>query len=52
MPAGRIPATARRIDADLIVPGRRGLDSLEGMMHGRVSRRAAHDAPCHCITVK
>lgn len=43
---------ADKVDADLIVAGRRGLGSLVGMFMGSVSQKIAQEAKCACLTVK
>lgn len=43
---------ANKVDADLIVAGRRGLGSLVGMFMGSVSQKIAQEANCACLTVK
>lgn len=43
---------AEKVNADLIVAGRRGLGNLVGMFMGSVSQQIAHEAKCACLTVK
>lgn len=51
-PAKVIVAQADRLKADLIVMGRRGLGSLEGVVLGGISSKVLHLADCACLTVK
>lgn len=47
-----ICATARRIDADLIVIGSRGLGPLKRLLMGSVSQKVSQHADCACLIVK
>jgi nucleotide-binding universal stress UspA family protein len=47
-----IVAEANRLNADLIVMGRRGLGSLSEVVLGGVSSKVLHLADCACLTVK
>jgi len=51
-PAKLICDTAQKIDADVVVMGRRGLGDLSGFFLGSVSHRVAHSADTTVITVK
>jgi len=51
-PAAVIANFAKRLGADLIVMGRRGLGSLPGILVGSVSHKVLHLADCACLTVK
>ncbi len=51
-PARAILDKARKINAELIVMGRRGLGGLSGMILGSVSSKVLHLADCACLTVK
>ena len=51
VPADFILATAKAIDADLIVLGRRGLGSLGSLVLGSVSQAVTHGTTCACLTV-
>lgn len=50
-PAAFILETAEKVDADLIVLGRRGLGSIGALALGSVSQAVAHGATCACLTV-
>ncbi|MEM7491400.1 MAG: universal stress protein [Pseudomonadota bacterium] len=50
-PARYTLAVARRIDADLIVLGRRGLGAVGSLALGSVSQAVSHGATCACLTV-
>lgn len=50
-PARVILDAAKKIDADLIVLGRRGLGSLGALALGSVSQSVSHGAKCACMTV-
>ncbi|MEQ6250105.1 universal stress protein [Sulfitobacter sp. HNIBRBA3233] len=50
-PADYILATAKDIDADLIVMGRRGLGAVKALVLGSISHAVAHRATCACLTV-
>lgn len=47
-----IAKTARRLKADLILMGSRGLSDIQGFLLGSVSRRVAAIAPCPLLVVK
>jgi len=47
-----ILAHAKKIGADLIVMGSRGLSDLKGLMLGSISHKIANSAPCTVITVR
>lgn len=51
LPANVILSTANKIDADLIVMGRRGLGAIGAFALGSVSQAVAHEAQCACLTV-
>ena len=50
--ARRIIAAAKRIDADMIVLGSRGMGDLEGLLRGGVSHRVETLAKCPVLVVK
>lgn len=50
--AEEILATAREVQADMIVMGQRGLSNLRGLLMGSVSDKVVHLADCTCVTVK
>jgi nucleotide-binding universal stress UspA family protein len=50
-PAEQIIEIARRVEADTIVMGRRGLGRLSGLLVGSVSQKVASLAPCVVILV-
>ncbi|MFO0701300.1 MAG: universal stress protein [Nitrospira sp.] len=50
--AHTIARTARRLKADLILMGSRGLSDIQGFLLGSVSRRVAATAPCPLLVVK
>ncbi|MEM7643318.1 MAG: universal stress protein [Pseudomonadota bacterium] len=50
-PARHTLATAKKIDADLIVLGRRGLGAVGSLALGSVSQAVSHGATCACMTV-
>ena len=50
--AKTIIAEAKRLNADLIVMGRRGLGDLPTLLVGSVSSKVLHLAECACLTVK
>jgi len=50
-PAEQIIDVARRVEADTIVMGRRGLGRLSGLLLGSVSQKVASLAPCVVILV-
>jgi len=47
-----ILAAAKRIEADLIVLGTRGLNPLKGLFVGSVSQKVSQRAECACLIVK
>jgi nucleotide-binding universal stress UspA family protein len=47
-----IAKTARRLKADLILMGSRGLSDIRGFLLGSVSRQVASAAPCSLLVVK
>jgi nucleotide-binding universal stress UspA family protein len=51
-PAQAIVETAREIDADVIVMGRRGLGDLGGLLLGSISHKVGHLADRTVVTVK
>jgi len=51
-PAQTICETAKSIDADVVVMGRRGLGDFSGFFLGSVTHKVAHTAECTVITVK
>ncbi len=51
-PAKEIIAFAEEQNADVIVTGRRGIGSLQGLVMGSTSTKVAQAADCTCITVK
>jgi nucleotide-binding universal stress UspA family protein len=50
--AQTISRTARRLKADLILMGSRGLSDIHGFLLGSVSRQVAATAPCPLLVVK
>lgn len=50
--ANGILEVAKKVDADLIVMGRRGLSTLKGFMTGSVSHKVSQRAECSVLTVK
>ncbi|MGF1664836.1 MAG: universal stress protein [Acidimicrobiia bacterium] len=50
-PASIIIALCERLDADVLVIGRRGAGLVERMMLGSVADRLAHHAPCSVLIV-
>lgn len=50
--AHTIARTARRLKADLILMGSRGLSDIQGFLLGSVSRQVAAAAPCPLLVVK
>ena len=50
--AQTIARTARRLKADLILMGSRGLSDIQGFLLGSVSRQVAAAAPCPLLVVK
>ena len=51
-PAKTICETAKAIEADVVVMGRRGLGDFSGLFLGSVTHKVAHTADCTVITVK
>ena len=51
-PADRILALAKRVEADLITLGSRGMGDLKGLLLGSVSHQVSQLADCTCLTVK
>jgi nucleotide-binding universal stress UspA family protein len=43
---------AKRINADMIVMGSRGLSTLKGILMGSISTQVSQLADCTCVTVK
>ena len=50
-PAEDVLALATRVEADLIVTGRRGLGNLRGLILGSTSSSISKGAKCACMTV-
>lgn len=50
--AHTISRTARRLKADLILMGSRGLSDIQGFLLGSVSRQVASTAPCPLLVMK
>jgi nucleotide-binding universal stress UspA family protein len=50
-PAEDVLALAKRVKADLIVTGRRGLGDLRGLIMGSTSHSISKGASCACMTV-
>ncbi|MEP3275930.1 MAG: universal stress protein [Stappiaceae bacterium] len=50
--AQEILDSAKKIDADLIVMGRRGLGGIASLLLGSVSGKVSQESPCACLTVK
>ncbi|MFV9672981.1 MAG: universal stress protein [Acidimicrobiia bacterium] len=51
-PAQTICETAKAIEADIVVMGRRGLGDFSGLFLGSVTHKVAHTADCTVVTVK
>ncbi|MEE8536041.1 MAG: universal stress protein, partial [Kiloniellales bacterium] len=51
-PAKAILDCAKRVEANLIVMGSRGLNDLKGLLVGSVSHKVSHLAECTCVTVR
>ena len=52
LPSTAIESTARKVGADLIVMGTRGLTGLKHVLLGSVAERTVRTAPCPVMTVK
>ncbi len=50
--ANNILEVANKVDADMIVMGRRGLSNLKGFVTGSVSHKVSQRADCSVLTVK
>ncbi len=50
--ARKIIQTAKHGKIDLIVMGSRGLGAGESLLHGSVSYKVSHSAPCSCMVVR
>jgi nucleotide-binding universal stress UspA family protein len=50
--ANSILEVAKKVDADIIVLGRRGLSNLKGFVTGSVSHKVSQRADCSVLTVK
>ena len=50
--ANSILEVANKVDADVIVMGRRGLSNLKGFVTGSVSHKVSQRAECSVLTVK
>ena len=51
-PAASIVETAKKLNADLIVMGTRGLSDLKGIVFGSTSHKVLHLASCPCLCVR
>ena len=51
-PATALLRYARRIKADLVVMGTRGLGKVEGMLLGSVSRKVVNTSDINCLVVR
>ncbi len=51
-PAQTICETAKSVNADVVVMGRRGLGDFSGLFLGSVTHKVAHTADCTVVTVK
>jgi nucleotide-binding universal stress UspA family protein len=51
-PAETITDVAKRIHADMVVLGSRGLSDIQGLLLGSVSHKVGHLAHCTVLTVK
>ncbi|WP_371224467.1 universal stress protein [Roseovarius sp. 2305UL8-3] len=51
-PARKIVQTAKHGEIDLVVLGSRGLGTGESLLHGSVSYKVSHSAPCSCMVVR
>jgi len=50
--ADEILAAAKRVGADLVVLGSRGLNPLKGLFMGSISQKVSQRADCACLIVK
>ncbi len=50
--ANNIVEVGKKVDADIIVMGRRGLSNLKGFVTGSVSHKVSQRADCSVLTVK
>jgi nucleotide-binding universal stress UspA family protein len=50
--ANNILKVAKKVDADMIVMGRRGLSKLKGFVTGSVSHKVSQRAECSVLTVR
>jgi nucleotide-binding universal stress UspA family protein len=50
--ANNILEVAKKVDADMIVMGRRGLSNLKGFVTGSVSHKVSQRSECSVLTVK
>ena len=50
-PADEILDISKKLNADLIVMGRRGLGGVKSILLGSVSQKVSHGAPCTLMTV-
>ena len=50
--ANNILEVAQKVDADIIVMGRRGLSNLKGFVTGSVSHKVSQRSDCSVLTVK
>ena len=50
--ANNILEVAKKVDAEIIVMGRRGLSNLKGFVTGSVSHKVSQRAECSVLTVK
>ena len=50
-PSSRLIDTCSRVDADLLVVGRRGAGLFRRMVVGSVANHVVHDAPCPVLVV-
>ena len=52
LPAHQIIDNAKKLDANLIIMGSRGLTDLAGLLQGSVSHKVSHLAECSCLTIR